>query len=705
MASRPLDHVRNIGISAHIDSGKTTLTERILFYTGRIHEIHEVRGKDGVGATMDHMELEREKGITITSACTRTEWEHTRENENQIINIIDTPGHVDFTIEVERSLRVLDGAVLVLCSVSGVQSQTITVDRQMKRYGVPRIAFVNKMDRAGADAFRVVRQLREVLRANAVAMQVPIGAEDKLEGVIDLVELKAYHFEGEKGENVVEVPIPDDLQDVVEERRELLLDACSDFCDEIMELHLEGEDVPAELIRATVRKATLAREMTPVFCGSAYKNVGVQPLLDAVGDYLPNPYDITNVALDINNDEAPIDLVSETSEPLVAYVFKLEDGAYGQLNYVRIYQGTMAKGTTIYNMTNGRKHNVGRLIRMHSNKMEDIDVAEAGDIVAMFGIDCATGTTFTDGKLEVNMTSMHVPDPVIDMTITPVDQKAQKNLSKGLNRFMKEDPTFRVAFDEEAGETVISGMGELHLEVYVERLKREYAAEVTTGAPQVAYRETITRLAAYDYTHKKQTGGSGQYGRVVGSMEPLGDEEEENYIFEDNVKGGNIPKEYIPSVDKGFQACMSEGTLIGFPIVNVKMILDDGAYHAVDSSDMAFQTAGRSAFREAYEKAGPTILEPVMAVEIETPTEFQGAVIGNLSSRRGMITQTSERETDSIIEADVPLSEMFGYVGDLRSLTQGKAQFTMEFKRYAPVTSDLKEEIMKKYSDRERRIG
>jgi len=700
MSSRPFDNVRNIGISAHIDSGKTTLTERILYYTGRIHEIHEVRGKDGVGATMDHMDLEREKGITICSACTRAEWKDTT------INIIDTPGHVDFTIEVERSLRVLDGAILVLCSVSGVQSQTITVDRQMRRYNVPRIAFVNKLDRSGADPFRVVRQLKEMLRTNAVAMQVPIGVEDAHKGIIDLVEMKAFEFEGEKGENVIEVAIPENLADTVEERREMLLDACSDFSDEIMELHLEGADVPAELIYAAVRKATLAQEMTPVFMGSAYKNVGVQTLLDAVTAYLPNPYDVPNVALDLENDEAPVTLESDASLPLVSYVFKLEDGQYGQLNYMRVYQGKMSKGSQIYNQSNGRKYNVGRLIRMHSNKTEDIDEAHAGDIVALFGIDCATGTTFTDGTLSYNMTSMHVPNPVIDMTIAPVDQKSQKNLSKGLNRFMKEDPTFRVAFDDESGETVISGMGELHLEVYVERLKREYEAEVTTGAPQVAYRETILNKAAFDYTHKKQTGGSGQYARVSGSMEPQTDEEiEENYVFEDNVKGGNIPREYIPSVDKGFQGCMGEGTLIGFPIVNVKMVLNDGAFHAVDSSDMAFQSAARGAFREAYERAGPTILEPLMAVEIETPTEFQGSVIGNLSSRRGMITQTSERESDSIVEADVPLSEMFGYVGDLRSLTQGKAQFTMEFKRYAPVTSDLKATIMKQFADRTRRLS
>ncbi|MCH2176980.1 MAG: elongation factor G [Lentisphaeria bacterium] len=691
--AREFDHIRNIGISAHIDSGKTTLTERILFYTGRIHAIHEVRGKDGVGATMDSMDLEREKGITIASACTYAEW------KDNVINIIDTPGHVDFTIEVERSLRVLDGAVLVLCGVSGVQSQSITVDRQMKRYNVPRIAFVNKLDRSGADPFNVANQLCEKLGHNAVPMQIPIGLEDQLKGVVDLITMKSFLFQGENGEDVIEGEIPADLADQAEEKREEMLDALSVFSDDLTELILMEEEIPVDMLKDIVREATLSMDLTPVFMGSAYKNVGVQKLLDAVSDYLPSPYDVENVALDIENDEAEIVLDTDTSKPFVGYVFKLEDGAYGQLNYMRVYQGSLKKGETMFNMTNRKKHNVGRLIRMHSDQAEDIDVANAGDIVAVFGIDCATGTTFTDNKLRVNMTSMHVPDPVIDMKIEPVSKDSSKNLSKGLNRFMKEDPTFRVRFDEESGETVLSGMGELHLEVYIERLKREYNCELEVGQPQVAYRESISIPADFDYTHKKQSGGSGQYGRIQGTMEPL---EEEEYEFGDEIKGGNIPKEYIPSVDKGFQICMKEGSLIGFPITGVKMTLKDGAFHAVDSSDQAFQSAGIGGFRQAYQLAKPVILEPLMKVEIETPTEFQGSVVGNISSRRGIIVGTMEEDQFSKITADVPLSEMFGYVGDLRSLTQGKAEYTMEFSKYAPVPRNVEEDLIAKYADRKK---
>ncbi|MFT5129560.1 MAG: elongation factor G, partial [Rhodothermales bacterium] len=591
--ARPLDHLRNIGISAHIDSGKTTLTERILFYTGVIHAIHEVRGKDGVGAKMDHMELEREKGITITSACTFCEWQHKAQDQNYVINIIDTPGHVDFTIEVERALRVLDGAILVLCGVSGVQSQSITVDRQMRRYNVPRIAFINKLDRTGADPFSVTKQLREKLGHNAIAMQCPIGLEEQLKGVVDLIDLTATYFEGENGEELRVEGVPADMAELVAEKREVMIEALCDFDEELMELHLMEQEVPAELLRKVTRQATISRELTPVFMGSAYKNVGVQSLLDAVGEYLPTPYEVENVALDLDNDEAEVVLETDPEKPFVGYIFKLEDGVYGQLSYMRVYQGHIQKGLTMYNQSTQKKHNVGRLVRMHSNDMQEIMSANAGDIVAIFGIDCASGSTFTDGKQSLNMTSMFVPDPVIDMKIEPEDQASSKNLSKGLNRFIKEDPTFRVSFDEESSETVISGMGELHLEIYVERLRREYQVNLTTGAPQVAYREAITVAADFDYTHKKQTGGSGEYGRVIGRMEPT---EEEYYEFEDSVKGGNIPKEFIPSVDKGFKECMEAGSLIGFPITNVKMTLLDGNTHAVDSSDRAFQSAGRMAF-------------------------------------------------------------------------------------------------------------
>jgi len=691
--AKSLENLRNIGISAHIDSGKTTLTERILFYTGRIHAIHEVRGKDGVGATMDHMELERERGITITSAATYCAWGDCN------INIIDTPGHVDFTIEVERSLRVLDGAILVLCGVSGVQSQSFTVDRQMKRYKVPRIAFINKLDRSGANPFRVVNQLKDKLGHNAIMMQIPIGVEDKLRGVVDLITMKAYLFEGNQGTEINVTDIPADMVDQANEYRAKLLDDISVFSDEITELILEEKEIPEELLKSTFRKSCIAREVTPVFLGSAYKNVGVQKLLDGVVDYLPNPYEVENIALDLDNNEAEQVLEPVESKPLVAYAFKLEDGRFGQLSYVRVYQGTLIKGKPIINQTTKKKHNVGRLVRMHSSQMEDIQQAGAGDIVALFGIDCSSGTTFTDGSINVNMTSMHVPKPVIDIVIEAKNRDHLTNLSKGLNRFVKEDPTFKVRLDEESGQTVISGMGELHLEVYIERLRREYGVELTTGNPQVAYRETINQSAKFDYTHKKQTGGSGQYAKVGGILEPHSEAE---YEFVDNIVGGSIPREFIPSCDKGFRQAIESGTLIGFPIVNVKCTINDGASHPVDSSDMAFQVAARSAFREAYLKANPVILEPIMKVEVETPTEFQGTVLGNINQRRGMILGSGETDGFAKITSEVPLSEMFGYATDLRSLTQGKAEFTMEFSRYAQVPKSISEELIKKYGGNRR---
>ena len=692
---------RNIGISAHIDSGKTTLTERILFNTKRIHAIHEVRGKDGVGATMDSMELERERGITIQSAATYATWKDTT------INIIDTPGHVDFTIEVERSLRVLDGAILVLCGVAGVQSQSITVDRQMRRYNVPRIAYVNKCDRAGANPFRVADQLREKLNLNACLMQIPIGLEDKIKGVVDLVTMRGFLFEGQNGQEMKEIDIPDDLKEQAAEYRTKMIDTIADFNDTIMESALEGKEISEELIKETIRKATIELKVTPVFVGSAYKNVGIQKLLDGVTDYLPNPTEVKNVALNLDKNEEPTELKSEDTAPLVCYAFKLTDDRYGQLTYVRIYQGMLKKGITIVNMATGKKVNVGRLVRMHADNMEDINEAGAGDIVALFGIDCASGTTFTDGTLRMNMTSMHVPNPVIELVIEAKNRDDLANLSKALNRFTKEDPTFQVYVDKESGQTVIKGMGELHLDVYVERMKREYKVEVQTGAPQVAYRETITRPAAFDYTHKKQTGGSGQYAKMMGEMRPMpveGDMEKV-YNFVSSVVGGRIPKEFIPSCDKGFQSCMESGSLIGFPVVGIEMEVKDGQYHPVDSSDMAFQICARMAFREAYQKAGAQILEPIMKVEVQTPTEFQGSVVGNLSQRRGAIQATTEQQSYTTIIAEVPLSEMFGYATDLRSMTQGKAEFTMEFSKYAPVPKGIQEELIKKYGDKAKAAG
>ena len=706
---RPLDNLRNIGISAHIDSGKTTLTERILFYTGMIHQIHEVKGKDGVGATMDSMDLERERGITIQSAATRVQWAKrpyylTDADVNETnINIIDTPGHVDFTIEVERSLRVLDGAILVLCGVSGVQSQSITVDRQMRRYNVPRVAFINKLDRSGANPYRVIDQLREKLNHNAVAVQIPIGLEDKHDGLVDLLTMKAYRFSGPNGETKTEVPIPEELAATAKERRTILLDALSTFSDELMELVLEEKEIPLNLLKDVIRAATIKMELTPVFMGSAFKNKGVQLLLDGVTDFLPSPYDVSNYALDITTkSEDKVEIISDATKPFVGYAFKLEEGRFGQLTYLRIYQGRVDKGKPIYNMSTKKKHNVGRLVRMHANEMGEIQSAEAGDIVALFGIDCATGTTFTDGTVEVNMTSMHVPNAVIDLVIEAKNRDHLANLSKALNRFTKEDPTFRVKLDEESGQTIISGMGELHLEVYIERMRREYGVDLTTGRPQVAYRETINQRADFNYTHKKQTGGSGQYAKVAGYIEPIVATEEvpepPDYEFVDEIVGGSIPREFIPSCDKGFKACLSFGSIIGFPIVNVRAVINDGAMHPVDSSDIAFQLAARGGFREAYARAKPQVLEPIMKLEVSTPTEFQGSVVGQINQKRGVITGSTEEQNFTIVNAEVPLAEMFGYATQLRSLTQGKAEFTMEFLKYSPVPKNVGEELIKKYS-------
>jgi elongation factor G len=684
---RDIKKVRNIGISAHIDSGKTTLTERILFYTQRIHAIHEVRGKDGVGAKMDSMELERERGITICSAATYCDW------KDHAVNIIDTPGHVDFTIEVERALRVLDGAVLILCSVGGVQSQSITVNRQMTRYRVPRVAFINKCDRTGANPDRVIKQLREKLSLNAVPIQVPMGLEGEMQGLIDLVRMKAVYFDGENGDKLREEEIPAKYKEECDLKREEMLDAVSMFSDELMEAVLEGTPTE-EMIMAAIRKGTLALELTPVMMGTAYKNKGVQLLLDAVIDYLPCPTDVENFALDLDHDEAEVKVSNVSSDPLLALAFKLEDGRYGQLTYVRTYQGTLKKGDSIVNVRTGKKAKVGRLVRMHSDDMEEIDEAGSGDIVALFGIDCASGDTFTSGSdYNFSMTSMHVPAPVISLSITPVDNKAQDNMSKALNRFTKEDPTFKTFVDPETMETIISGMGELHLDVYVERMKREYKAEVTVGAPQVAYRETITQRAEFNYTHKKQTGGSGQFGRVAGFLEPL---EEGEYEFVDKIVGGSVPREYIPSCDKGFQKCLDKGALVGAHVTGVRCTITDGASHAVDSSDIAFQLAAIGGFKEAYAKAKPMIMEPIMKVAAEGPSEFQGSIMGSLNQRRGIIIGTNEEDAYTVIEAEVPLSEMFGYSTDLRSLTQGKAEFTMEFAAYRQVPKSVAEELIAK---------
>lgn len=690
-----ISKMRNIGISAHIDSGKTTTSERILFYCNKIHAIHEVRGKDGVGAVMDNMELERERGITIQSAATQVQW------KDYTINLIDTPGHVDFTVEVERSLRVLDGAIMILCAVAGVQSQSITVDRQLKRYHVPRVAFVNKCDRQGANPLRVRMQLREKLGLNAYMMELPIGLEDKLEGVVDLISQKAVYFDGPNGEELRYADVPANMVEDVKKYRKELIEAAINFDDALMEDAMMDEEndyanLDQEKIIAAIRKGTISEQFVGVFCGSAHVNKGIQPLLDAVVRYLPAPNEVKNVALDLDNNEAEVELESVDNKPCVALAFKLDDGQYGQLTYTRVYQGKIKKGEELYNTRSKKRFKVGRLVRMNSAQMEDINEGCAGDIVALFGVDCASGDTFVNGGLNLSMASMFVPEPVISLSITPKDKQAAMQLSKALNRFTKEDPTFQTFTDPESNETIIKGMGELHLAVYVERMKREYNCEVVTGQPQVAYRESITARGDFNYTHKKQTGGSGQYGRVAGFMEP---DSEKDYEFIDAIKGGAIPNEYIPSCDKGFQKAMKEGSLIGAQIVGVKITINDGQYHPVDSSDNAFQIAAIGAFREGYMKAKPVILEPIMKVQIAAPNEFQGNVFGLINQRRGIIGETTDENNTSVVNAEVPLSEMFGFSTILRSSTQGKGEFTMEFEKYGKVPNAVAEELIKKHQE------
>ena len=688
---------RNIGISAHIDSGKTTLTERILFYTGKIHKIEEVRG-GGDGAKMDHMELEKEKGITITSASTTVYWKDSK------INIIDTPGHVDFTVEVERSLRVLDGAILVLCGVAGVQSQSITVDRQMKRYKVPRLAFVNKLDRTGADPFRVASDISGKLGLNAVMMQIPIGIEGGLKGVVDLVTMKAYVNEGERGETVAEGEIPDDLKEKAAEMRTKMLEDIAVFDEALMELVLEEGDIPEDLIHAAVKAGVQSNELVPVYMGSAFKNVGVQKLLDAVVAYLPTPVEAARpTAMKVGSEDERVALEPDAGKPLVAMAFKITDEEFGQLTYTRIYQGSLDKGMTLTNSRTGQRVRLGRLIRMFANDRDNIDHAEAGDIVAMVAVDCASGDTFCGEGIEVTCESMFVADPVISYSIECEDTKQHEKMSKALSRFIKEDPTFRVRTDEESGETIVSGMGELHLDIYIERMKREYGVELTKGPPQVNYREAITTPTPFDYTHKKQTGGSGQFGRVIGDIEPLdfNDSEVDDVLeFNDMIKGGNIPSEFIPAVEKGFRDVMEEGPLGAFPVVALKANLRDGKYHDVDSSDMAFRICARQAMRQAIRSANPQLLEPVMKVEVETPEEFQGAVVGDLSSRRGIVNNVEHRSDGTIVNASVPLAEMFGYATSVRSLSQGKAGYTMEFEKYAPCPRNIQEDVLAKRKDK-----
>ena len=689
---------RNIGISAHIDSGKTTLSERILYYGGKIHKIEEVRG-GGSGATMDHMELEKEKGITITSAATTVYW-----NENKI-NIIDTPGHVDFTVEVERSLRVLDGAVLILCAVAGVQSQSITVDRQMKRYKVPRVVFINKMDRTGADPFKAVDDLREKLGHNSVAMQIPIGAEDRFQGVVDLITMKALFNEGPKGEKIVEKEIPSELMEFATEKRNEMLEAVSMFDNQMMEDLLEEKEISEETIHKAVWEGVNCLDLTPVYFGSAFKNKSVQPLLDAVCRYLPSPITAHPMsAVETEGEQNTLELEPDLNKPLVCMAFKITEEQFGQLTYVRIYQGTMKKGLNLYNIRTGKKIRVGRLVRMHSNDRVNIESAGAGDIIAMVGVDCASGDTFCGEDIKVTLESMYIANPVISLAISCSDTSATDRMSKALSRFMKEDPTFNVKTDSESGETIISGMGELHLEIYIERMMREYKVPIEVGPPQVNYRETISRTAPFNYTHKKQTGGSGQYANVIGNIEPLDfdNPDAEDFEFVNKVKGGNIPSEYINACAAGFKDVMQKGPQAGFQMVGVRVTLLDGKYHEVDSSDMAFRLCSRQAMKEAVQKASAHLLEPIMKVEVETPSEFQGGVISDLSSRRGVIGGTMVRDNITVITVTVPLSEMFGYSTTLRSSTQGKATFSMEFDSYAICPRNVQEEVIADRKEREK---
>ncbi|MAT16037.1 MAG: elongation factor G [Planctomyces sp.] len=692
-----LQNYRNIGISAHIDSGKTTLTERVLFYSGRIHNMKEVRGGDG-GATMDSMDLEREKGITIASAATTVGW------KDYQINIIDTPGHVDFTVEVERSLRVLDGAVLVLCAVGGVQSQSLTVDRQMKRYHVPRIAFINKMDRTGADPDSVINQVRDKLKVTPLPLQIPMGAEVNFQGVIDLVEMRAVYFDGEKGETVRYEEIPAQFKEAADEARHHMLEELSLYSDDLMEKLLEEAEVSVDEVKKVIRIATLNQSITPVLMGTAFKNKGVQELLDAVLDYLPSPLDRDITAIDNDakvedgQDQPRVKLKPDKSLPLVTMAFKTVMEQFGQLTYFRVYQGEIKKGDSYINARTGQKTRFGRLVRMHADSREDVDYAGPGDIIAVVGVDCASGDTFTGGNINYSLENIFVAEPVIRLSIEPAQRDGADRLAKALERFRREDPTFHVMSDEETGQTIIAGMGQLHLEVYVERIKREYKCECIVGEPRVAYRECPTIPVEFNFKHKKQTGGSGQYAHIVGKVEPMTEDETSAapYEFVNKISQGRIPKEYISPVNAGFERALVKGPLCECEVVGVRAYLEDGTYHDVDSSEKAFEICGFNCMRETLQKAKMALQEPIMQLEIEVPEEYQGPVTGHLATKRGVITNTEMKLGTSIVLAEVPLATMFDYANELRSMTQGKGSFSMEFAKYRQVPTNLQPEIIER---------
>ncbi len=684
-----LEDYRNFGIMAHIDAGKTTTTERILYYTGKSHKIGEVH--DGA-ATMDFMEQEQERGITITSAATTAIWAGKR------MNIIDTPGHVDFTIEVERSLRVLDGAVCVLDSNQGVEPQTETVWRQGDKYNVPRIVFCNKMDKTGASFEQCIKDIKERLGARPVPIQLPIGAETEFKGIIDLVRMVGVVWDNEElGAKYNDIEIPAELKAAAEQARADMIEACAELDDQAMDDYLNGKEIPNETIKKLLRKAVLTGAFFPVLCGSAFKNKGVQPLLDAVVDYLPSPLDRPAIKGINPDDDSETTRPSSDKEPLALLAFKLMDDQYGILTFCRIYSGVLSKGVSLLNSTRGKTERVGRMVLMHANNREEISEAHAGDIVALVGLkDSRTGDTLCDPAKPVILEKMEFPDPVIEMKVEPKTKADQEKMAVALYKLAAEDPSFRVSTDSESGETIIKGMGELHLDIKVDILKRTHKVEVQVGAPQVAYREAITRKVTKDYTHKKQTGGTGQYARVILEIEPA--EKGTGNSFESKVVGGSVPKEYIPGVEKGLNSVLTNGPLIGFPVVDMKVALVDGAYHDVDSSAIAFEIATRAAMREAFDQAGAVLLEPMMKVEVTSPEDFVGSVIGDLNSRRGQIVGTSMRGNANIINALVPLANMFGYINNLRSMSQGRASYTMQFDHYSQVPGAVAEEVKKKYA-------